>query len=170
MEEVAEPRDARGGLQREELVAREARGDEERARALEEHVVDVAVHLVRPAHVLREHAGREDVVRDHGLGAHVPEVGVPVVDAVLAQHAHVVHVEEVDVLGPHLVQDDDQHAGRPVARGLRGRGHRKADCENEERQAKPSEPASHDSSLGPPGAAPTLPAARRRAKLRGGQL
>ena len=146
VQEVSEPRNPRGGLKREELVAREARGHEERPGALTEDVVDVALNLVRPAHVLRQYAGGENVVRDHRLGAHVPEVGVAVVDAVLHEHADVVHVERVDVVRPHLVHDDDEHARRAFARGLRGCGRHETDGEDEQHQGELSEPASHFSS------------------------
>ena len=105
---VGELRVALVADQRVELVARQRAGDPHRVRARAEHVVAVAERLVGPAHVLREPAAGDHVVRDHGLGRHVAEVGVLEVDAVAHQGAHVAHVELVDEVRPELVEHEDQ--------------------------------------------------------------
>ena len=99
--------------QRLELAAGHARRDVVVAGRTE-HAVDVAVDLVRPAHVLREQAARDHVVADHGLGGHVTHERVREADPVLHQRLDVLHVVALDGVGPRLVEHDDQHPRRPV--------------------------------------------------------
>jgi hypothetical protein len=92
-----------------------------------QHVADVAVDLVRPALVLREHAARDDVVADDRRRRHVPEDRARISHAVIHQGSDRVHVEALDEVGAHLVDDDDQHTTRRVIGRTRDRRWRGGD-------------------------------------------
>ena len=144
--------------ERVELREREVTRHPHVPGAAPEQVLGISIGFVDPAHVLGEQSRDDHVVADDRLRAHVSEVGVLEVRALVAEPLEIRHVEPVRVLRPHLVEEDDQDARRLArvmpagpalsTRALRARSGRRADTDDERDRRRHEEPTpdpSHDS-------------------------
>jgi hypothetical protein len=92
-----------------EVGQRQIAREMKRIDAKAEQIVGIAQHGVCPAHVARQLARNDDIVRNHSFRAHVSEHRLLEPDARVAQALKIGHREGVGVLRNHLVEKNDQY-------------------------------------------------------------